>query len=224
MVDSSLCVIIPFNGNPDRWEAAEHVRSYYESLYLEVVYGWCDGEWCKGRAIQNGLEKTVGARLVIVDADLIVPDALLNEASAHPWAIPFNEVHNLTETGTRLVLDGGDIEAAECERIRKRFDWSGGCWIIDRDIYERVGVDVRFTEWGGEDESFVRAVNTMYGKVIMVIGKSYHLWHPDNPYKAKWKRRGNAYVLYQKYRAATGNREKMERVIEGKSRKKDFGE
>jgi len=206
----NTAIILPFNGNSERWEQAQFVESYYQTTFpgIETVYGWDDSPvWCKGKAIANGLLKTDAEVLAIIDADLLVNPELLTEAIWQAFdtgqlVIPFNRVLNLSPDG-------------EVERIRERFYWAGGCWVIRRDVYESVGgVDTRFKGWGGEDESFCNAIYTLIGPLIILPGDAWHLWHSDNPVKRQWKRTPN-YILWQRYRAAKCKPEKMRDLVEG---------
>jgi hypothetical protein len=216
-------VIIPFNGAEDRWQQAQYVEQYYQGLNLDVVYGWDDSPvWCKGKAIANGLLKTDADRLIINDADMLLPLEAIEEGSKYDWVIPFNRVCNLSESATSRVLSGDldpfDVEVVEksddVEKLRQWFDWAGGIWIIDREIYTAVGgVDMRYTGWGGEDESFVRAVNILHGKAKLLEYTAYHLWHPVHDTRHVYQSRGN-WTLYRQYKGRFNNAEKMRELIE----------
>ncbi|QCK82219.1 hypothetical protein E5Z46_08125 [Geobacillus kaustophilus NBRC 102445] len=40
------------------------------------------------------------------------------------------------------------------------------------------GFDERFSAWGGEDDAFSSAVNTLCGHYKRLEHTIYHLWHP----------------------------------------------
>ncbi|WP_082034060.1 galactosyltransferase-related protein [Cohnella kolymensis] len=71
------------------------------------------------------------------------------------------------------------------------------------------GFDERFEGWGGEDDAFTWAMNTLCGSCIKMDGRHYHLWHPQpvNPnYHANCD-------LKNLYYDALGNKEKMLKLI-----------
>ena len=218
-------IILPFNGDKERWEQAEYVERYYRSAFpeIEVLYGWDESPvWCKGKAIANGLLKTNANKLIIIDADVIIPKEAIKEGLKSDWVIPFNKVINLTESATNRViaddLSPFDVEVVEksddVEKLRRWFDWAGGVWIIDRGIYELSGgVDMRYTGWGGEDESFVRAVNILYEPTKLLPYTIYHLWHPCHVTRQLYKTRNN-WNLYRQYRNRFNNADKMTELTE----------
>jgi len=192
-------VIIPYNGEPSRRWQYDLTRAYYTHLGYDVLTGCCDG-WSKGCAVASVIGQA-GERFAVCDADLLVAPQLLTQAfgSEAALTIPFSRVLNLDERG-------------DVQKIRQRFDWAGGCWVLDRRTYDAVGgIDPRFEGWGGEDESFCRAVKILVGPVLLLEGDAWHLPHPPHPRKHTWKRTPS-YRLYMRYRAAT-RREQMLKLI-----------
>ena len=195
-------VILLYNGDPSRRDQYLLTRAHYEHHGYQVITGSCEG-WSKGEAAADAVSRSTADPLVICDADLLVHPEVLAEAItlAGSLVIPFNRVLNLSDDGTRV------------EKVRERFAWAGGCWVLSRDSYEAVGgVDPRFREWGGEDEAFCRAVECLVGPLTLLEGDAWHLWHPPNPGKHTWKRTPN-YTLYRQYRAAMRKPAKMRELL-----------
>ena len=99
--------------------------------------------------------------------------------------------------------------------------WGALIQIMPREAFELVGgMDERFRGWGGEDVSFMRALDTLYGKHRTFNGPVYHLWHPTIPGLWKGTRQWegqdgpemNDWLAYR-YDQAVGDPERMRKVL-----------
>ena len=88
-------------------------------------------------------------------------------------------------------------------------------------FWEVGGMDPRFRGWGGEDVSFMRAVDTMWGKHKSTDNDVLHLWHPKIPGRYQLTRQWQGQprpemnnLLAGRYHEATGNLEKMRALLE----------
>lgn len=205
-------VILPYSGNPLREKQYQWVKRYYETYFpFEVVTGSCEGRWRKGVAIADALAKTDAQTLYIIDADIILPFV---DVEPDGLVIPFNRCYNLTQSATERLYDCGVgiPSGLPLEKVRERFRWAGGVWIIDRALYELLPVDSRFEGWGGEDESFCLAIATLHSPLTMLDGDVWHLWHEPQPEKIKFKRTHN-WTLLKAYRSAKRRPERMAEVV-----------
>lgn len=200
-------IIIPFNGDPARKKAFDRVHRWYGGLLgWEIVVSLGDPgkPFCKGKLVNQGVEKAQGDTLVIIDADTIISTRLLKQGIENSWCRPFNRLLRFNEDGTHEVIEN--------------FDRAGGVWIIDREIFNLVGgVDDRFTWWGGEDDSFCRAVDTLYRPAVVLEGIAAHLWHPPPEGRLTFMRRDNR-KLWERYCNATGDRKAMRALVDEISR------
>lgn len=123
------------------------------------------------------------------------------------WIMPYRRLYRLTQTTTRSVLNtaptlpwalqyfsghfsNGDA-APECLLSEYENHGKGSMHghmfgalvqVHPREAFEATGGwDDRFHGWGGEDISFARAVDTLYGRHISLNYPVYHLWHPQLP-------------------------------------------
>lgn len=208
-------MIVPDKGN----RHGDFVREYYSGV-APVITGRDDAPmWSKARAVNNAVRSCDAEKLLIIDADTIIkPEELVRASETGDWIIPYGLCLDLSEAATeRLTARGsGPFLLAEGEITRKRIKrhYAGGVWIVSREVFELVGgLDERFTGWGGEDESFCRAVDTLHRPALTLPGVVYHLYHEPDPTRAQFKRRGN-WNLYRRYRSATGKPERMRRLVE----------
>jgi glycosyltransferase involved in cell wall biosynthesis len=133
-----------------------------------------------------GVRLADDAELVIVcDADTI-PDpgglvAALAAAPAGGLHYPQAVVNYLTESGTQLLLAGGQVESSWVDFSIPAAH--GGCFVIRADQYRLAGqFDEGFEGWGFEDNAWWAAARRHLGQPTHHAGVAWHLWHPHDRY------------------------------------------
>ena len=94
--------------------------------------------------------------------------------------------------------------------------------VMPREAFEVVGgMDERFDGgWGGEDVSFLHALDTLYGKHKTMPNGVIHLWHPSigsSIRDRQWAGQGGSdanSVICQRYGSAAGDVAKMRELVE----------
>lgn len=187
----SVSVILPYrDGCLYRRQNRDWVREFYRLHYPSWQVVECDepgDPFSKAAAIRDGVRRSFGDVLVIADADLIVTNlraavAAVAQGQAR-WAIPHMNVHRLAWDATKQVLTGTDPRAVAnrtAERIYRGLI-GGGLVVIDRATFESCPPDPRFRGWGGEDEAWGLALQSLVGQPWRGHANLLHLWHPPAP-------------------------------------------
>lgn len=189
----SVSIIVPFQGDgAERDRNWNYLRERYESLYpdWEICVGTCEPPWRKGIAVNRAVQESSGDVLVISDADVLIAEDALRDAvrrlEVHPWVVPHRMVYRLTEDATKAVIQNRlfvtpDKVNANLERVRRGAP-GGGVAVMSRLGWEEVnGMDERFEGWGGEDQSFAHALDTLVGSHLRLDEVMWHLWHEPLP-------------------------------------------
>jgi glycosyltransferase involved in cell wall biosynthesis len=162
----------------------------------------------------------------------------------HPlWFVPYRRVYRLTKPATDRLI--GDSCPLVFERFNHRNSLNIGvedpppaedvenlstahyghrygalCQIMSKKAFRTVGaMDCRFRGWGGEDVSFMRAVDTLYGKHKTFDEPIYHFAHykiGDTYFTRKWSKQDKALPngnLALRYHRAFGDRRKMRELV-----------
>jgi glycosyltransferase involved in cell wall biosynthesis len=166
-----------------------------------------------------------------------------SERKGHPlWFVPYRRVYRLTpEASDRVVGD-------DCRLVFDQYQWPNPKIPLEdpppaedvenlstahyghrygallqimsrRAFYSVGGMDCRFRGWGGEDVSFMRAVDTLYGKHKTFNEPIYHLAHykiGDSYFTRKWSKQGKALPngnLALRYHRAFGDKRKMRDLV-----------
>jgi hypothetical protein len=201
-----ISIIIPYSSkNKARDEAFQWLVKYWEySLpHAEIIIGKSsDGKvFCKSEAINEAIRRSKGKVLAVVDADTYLPAERVNhcaniileeqERGNNIWFIPYRRLYRLNKHITKRIVKGSayDIELP-CPLPKHLVDITGQnrhygyrfcamAFIIPRKAWEFIdGFDERFEGWGGEDVSFMKTLDTVWGKHKTVMGCVYHFWHP----------------------------------------------
>jgi hypothetical protein len=220
----NVSVLIPFK--PDygpRDRAFKWVQKFYERFLPEVqiCIGECESElFSRSEAINKASKKATGDIFVIADSDLFYNPEIIHQSikilERFAWVVPYHKVHYIDEESTKRVL-GSEPEWP----VKMNLDtWTlnatknitvGGLNILPKKNFEMVrGFDERFRGWGGEDEGFESAVNTLCGHYVRIDTDIFHLWHPRLTGNPQY---GENLALHGRYRAAEGNKEAMEKLI-----------
>ncbi len=179
------------------------------------------GEWCKGEAINPAIESCSADIVIQADADVWcdgLGDAVEAVQAGVPWAIPHTLVHRLSEEGTRRVLAGepwpGGTEKPELAQRPYRGVAGGGILVAPREALLVAPLDLRFRDWGQEDESQAMALRTLWGEPWRGEADLLHLWHPPQPRYTRKRGSPEGWDLRGRYRAAQDNSAAMAALIE----------
>jgi N-terminal domain of galactosyltransferase/Glycosyl transferase family 2 len=204
--------------------------------------------FCKTAAVNAAFKRSHGDIIVILDADCYMDYRIIQYCAArirearrrgNPlWFIPYRRFYRLTDEGTTDLLTtppGGPMfftdppkpfEYEHTNPSSSGHHWAALVQIVPREAFEQVeGMDERFKGWGGEDVSFMHAVDTIYGSRRTCNSPVYHLCHPIIEgvwkYTRQWAGQPRAEIngaLTDQYVKARGDRERMLRLISKSSR------
>lgn len=212
----------------DRQAAWRFVRRWYEQHFpdWQLVEGFSRiGMWCKGAAIEAGLQEARGATLVIADADcLLDPDALREGVAAvqegrAPWYVPHGQVLRLERRPTLEVLAGtrDPFEVPKAtDLVRPGYAGfpGGGILIVPRVVYQAAGgIPRAFVGWGAEDQALATILDRLAGKHGRGAADLVHLWHA--PQARDSTRQKNQLLLRSVREAARRGREELLRYLRG---------
>ncbi|MGM0904664.1 MAG: galactosyltransferase-related protein [Bacillota bacterium] len=218
-----ISILIPFRSdNGPRDKAFRWVTRFYETVYsdAEICVGTCDTQFfSKSKAVNNAAKKATRDIFIIADADMIYDPKCITESimllKNHAWVIPYTRVLDISQHSTqRLLLTEPNwpikLNVGSTKRPIRTF---GGVNVVPRKNFDAVGGwDERFIGWGGADDAFCMALDTICGKHTRVNIDLFHLWH--KPTKAQGNPNYNSnYKLVQRYRQAYGKAKVMEKLI-----------
>lgn len=224
----TAAVLIPAGVAADEWRARalDFVLAWWARHFprLPVHLGDVSGEWSKGAAIADALERAgPGADvLILADADSFlfrpadVTAALELADAGEPWIVPHRLVYRLRDRETTRLHDHPELEPRLGWTHRPPYEGpaGGGMTIIRREAFELVhGIDPRYLGWGGEDVSFGWALETLAGPVHRLDAALVHLWHPHPAPTMRGSPESEELVA--RYKAARGVPRRMLAVIAG---------
>jgi hypothetical protein len=149
------------------------------------------------------------------------------------WYVPYRRFYRLTESATHNVLMSdpakplsatarppapADIDSLEGSAFGH---WFGALvQVMPREAFIAAGgMDERFRGWGGEDVSFMHAVDTLYAKHKTTNNAVYHLWHEKAGIvwsERRWEGQevaGRNNDLAYKYSDRLGDRKRMLKLV-----------
>jgi hypothetical protein len=227
-----VSIIIPFQSDyGPRAKSFEWIKRYYARVMpeAEICLGLMDGsEINKSKAVNLAAKKATRDIFVIADADVVYDPNLIVDSikllKQGGFVVPFTEVYNVEMEGTEKLLKTKpnwpiEVTAEECTKSNWVYEgFAGKLFVISRENFEAVGgFDERFIGWGGEDDAFSHAAQTICGNLINLEGKVFHLWHPGSSYQTNPNGKANAKLL-GRYELASGNIEKMKELIDERYR------
>lgn len=194
MFDNNISVLIPYKAADEyREKNFLWVKNRYETIMpnAEICIGEYNGEpFSKSIAINNAAKKATRDIFIIVDADIIFNVEQIKNAiealNFHSWVIPYRSIIYLDSTktnelykkNTSIVLDEVDFYGCSKIDIVNEYEFIGGINIVPRNYFERIGgFDERFKGWGGEDDAFQMALDTICGKYFRLDATIWHLYH-----------------------------------------------
>lgn len=216
-----VSILIPFRSDHGhRDKLLNWVINFYQTCIPEVEI--CIGEsssalFSRSQAINAAANKANRNIFVIADGDIFYERQILMDAihllDQCAWIVPYHKVFDLSPSFTNKLLDQDGTIPMDKEGEERVWDPVGGINIISRENFEKVnGFDERFLGWGGEDDAFGIALNTLCGNYRRLSGYVYHLWHPPTG------REGNPHYynnlsLLQRYYYCAHNQEQMQRLV-----------
>ncbi|MGM0904665.1 MAG: galactosyltransferase-related protein [Bacillota bacterium] len=221
-----ISILIPFRSdNGPREYAFQWVLKFYQKVLpdAEICIDGCDTHlFSKSQAVNNAAKKATGNTFVIADADMIynpqcieLSIPLLKNAG---WVIPYTQVLDLSKKSTQnlLATEPNWPINMKLEFTKRTPRTIGGLNIVSRKNFEAIGGwDERFVGWGGADDAFCFAMDTLCGKHKRLEMQMLHLWH--EPLKAKGNPNYQSnYSIMKRYHKAYGNIRLMEQIIREK--------
>jgi pyruvyltransferase len=203
--DPQVSLLVPFRDDGEhRSRVWKWLRQRWRIAYpdAEIVMGRdASPIFCKAAAVNDAASRARGRTLVILDADTWLPPATVSgcadridaarTARRRAWFMPYDRIHRLSHETTLGLLDaeaGVEMPLPPprdwCEEIGEgsssmAHSFGALAQIMPREAFlSAQGMDERFSEgWGGEDGSFLRALDTVWKQHEVVSGDAVHLWH-----------------------------------------------
>ena len=209
----------------------------------------------KTAAVNNAFSRSSGDIIVILDADTYIDPKIIvhcakriresRKMGARVWFIPYLWLYRLTKEATKKVLDSeprepytfstppstNDVESTDGSGHGRKY--GALIQIMPREAFELVGgMDEEFRGWGGEDVSFLWALDTLWTPHSNTPNDVLHLWHPriimnegDSNRRSEsrgWEGqediRANDWLSDQ-YRGAIKNPTKMRALVKARKKK-----
>lgn len=230
-----ISLIVPFRSTcPNRLQAWGWLRRRWEQMPDVEIVEAPDSEdanapWRKAIAVHAAVKRSRGDVLVISDADVWCAQtfeaaAIVAQKQA-PWAAPHRNVYRLSATTTAEVIDSG----ADPEELFGRLGrqglaegpysarLGGGIMVVSRETYMKCPLDPRFSGWGGEDESWGRALATLWDG-HRIPGRLWHLWHPPASRLNRAQGSADNSALAERYRDAMRRGTETVRILLNEAR------
>lgn len=215
--------LIPYKADFGRRDLLwSYVLKRYKKLMpqIEICVGIDQhNPFCRSKAVNNAAKKASGDVFLIVDADVIFEPELIEEIREqipkHPWIASCKYGYLLTKEATDRLLGEGPqtkIQIKQEDILQNVTIFGTFLNAVPRRLFDDIGgFDERFIDWGGEDQAFARALETLCGPHFRLEGVNYHLWHePANEFHPHY----DSYInLLQRYYDATGNPSEMRKLI-----------
>lgn len=174
----------------------------------------------KTTAINDAFRRSHGDIIVLLDTDCYIDTKVITHCAdriraAHKrhvrlWFVPYREIYRLTAKATREVLASEPWHPLRFSTPPPREDYEDNqgsgpstghrygamIMIMPREAFECVGgMDPRFRGWGGDDVSFLHALDALWSWPNghkNTPNDVLHLWHPkhDSPWgddRSPWR-------------------------------------
>lgn len=227
----SVSIIIPYRPlSAARARNFNFVKTYYTKLLPEAELVVADDpdktlfRFNRGRALNEGVKRSIGDVLVFADTDyLIEPEVLLKAMrELNPsmgMVVPYTSVNFLTEDASKVVCVGIASPFDPKLSVDYTFDIlaTGGFNILTREAFLRVGgFDERHLGWGYEDASLAGSIQTLVGDIHWIPSKAVHLHHEINQNPGTPERETSR-ALCKRYEQAWGEQDAMQSLIRERS-------
>jgi hypothetical protein len=226
-----ISVLVPYTSTGEVWRdrAWDWVRSWLE-CYLpeaEIIVGTDKNKpFSPARALNDAYSRAQGKYIMVLTSDAYVPVHLIrrcvDDMAQQPigrkrWFMPFTRRIEMTPEATEVVLASDHMPSMDQPFEDSWSGLNGMCLILPRTAWDKVGgMDERFVGWGGEDQSFIRAVDTLWGPHKRLHGDALHFWHPRNGTGSKVLfegQTGHQTELFDAYRRAYQRPEVMKKIV-----------
>jgi glycosyltransferase involved in cell wall biosynthesis len=190
------------------WRWLRRYWKYWLRGDVEIVIGYdynTNRPFSKAAAVNDAARRARGDIFVILDSDVYMPASVVKHCAerirvarkhgTRLWFVPYQFIYRLTPEATEHVLESSPKDPLRFTGHGHKF--GAMITIMSREAFEFVGgMDERFRGWGGEDVSFLRAVDTLWARHKNTPNDVLHMWHPKlhipgpkmNP-KEPWKTR-----------------------------------
>lgn len=210
-------------GYGDRGRAWNYVRERLYDSAVPITIGLSGEPWVKAHAVGEAVAGTDADVVIIHDADVVVPwYSLISaitavECGQAQWAVPHTAVYRYDKASTDALIDGDHAHRRMLTRQPYDGVVGGGVVVLRAETYRDCPIDPRFVGWGGEDESWGRALTTLHGAPWRAPVPLVHLWHPHATGRATPPSRPpriESVRLRSWYSSAVGNVARMREIIE----------
>jgi hypothetical protein len=219
---ADLTLVIPWDRSRDRHrrDAFRYTAAFWRAALpgVPTVIGRCPPPWRKAVAVREAVARACSERVLIVDADVIVP-GIERALDLDGWVTPHHYFYRLTEEATARVIEGWPPELAA--RVRSNLArapynqfLTGGAVLLPRDLALDVPGDPRFVGWGGQDWSWGQALRTLVGEPRRAHLVAYHLWHPPQPRRSGDRGSPENEALRQRYANASRDPKRMRALVD----------
>lgn len=214
-VNMRLSIVIPWRPQPSRVRAFEHVTDTLHEMFPDAELIAADAEprapFSVSASRNTGVEAASGDMLLIVDADSLAPyetiTTALDAAQYGGAHFAYDRIVYLDEAESEQVYRGD----APTGSHPRQGPHESSLIAIRRDAYwEAGGYDERFQGYGGEDNAFRIAADTLLGPCTWHPGLAYALWHEVDRHTSQTN-----FDHLGRYRLATGDPETMRLLIQG---------
>jgi GT2 family glycosyltransferase len=226
-----ISILLPYQpDNGPRDIAFNWLKKFYEVTMPEAEL--CVGLSAGGlfniaQAFNNAANNATREIFVLAAGDVIYDPAIIDEAvkllDKYPWVIAFRGVYNLSLDNTNRLLStepnwppNTSIDEYYIDNYYERF--AGKLMVMRRETYFAAGgYDERFVGWGGDDDAFVNALETLCGPFIKLDNTVIHFYHERTDWSNAPNSEGNLNLL-GRYIHAWGNKEEMLKLISERRR------
>lgn len=250
-VEEKISILVPFSSKePHRvanwaWLASYLKRNWPAGVPMEIIVGDSKSiPFCKTAAVNGAFSKATGDIIVILDADCYIDPGVIigcalaireaRRAGKRLWFLPYRRLYRLTEPATEALLASSPKQPIkftdpplvwQYEHTHSPSSahwWAALIQILPIEAFIAAGgMDERFKGWGGEDVSFMHAVDTLYGRHKTVNSAVFHLWHPVIPGRwqgtRQWPGQNKPEInddLARRYDEAVGDLEAMLELVD----------
>lgn len=249
MIENKISLLVPWrdDGTEGRLVNWTWLRKFWEHELpnAELIIGVDEGiPFSKTCAINNAFQQSHGDVVVLLDADCYIEPSVILECAdrirnarkeipPEPlWFVPYRHLFRLTtDATTKLIASSPDnalrfTNPPDLDDVGSTAGSAAGHWfgaliqIMPREAYMMVGgMDPRFRGWGGEDVTFVRVIDTLYGRHRTTDNQVFTLMHhaEGNELLRTWEGQekiGANNVLSVKYRKVYGDKLRMRALIQ----------